>query len=501
MRPLARSPESPLDVIETRFERLHDPMPTDRDNAATPPPPPPIHTPSVFISYAAEDRVATRALRDTLAAAGLDVWYDENELSGGDAWDQKIRRQIRDCDYFMPVISVNTEARKEGYFRREWRLATERTLDMADDVLFLLPVAIDDTPEMGARVPEKFLSVQWLRAPGGQATPAFTSLLARLHAGDHHALPRGATGPTRAPFAYHRTTAPFATPPPAAPPPLLPPAANPSPRDPTGPTPPPMPPFPHVPEKSGFFHGIKFLAEVVWWAVTAAWIVFVRLPRWARILITIWIVITLFSTRCARTIESPSPTPPRPTTTRTGDGTKKVRQAVERAAQSVREGGLTLEKADLGKVAAEIAHVFRENASDAAAAGKSLVVIPFSRPNDETPEGKFAHAVFLYLYGQLSLERRNEVAVTAPLPGEPAPAALHARATALGAGFLLTASVAAEGDNPLLKVRLFSTAENQEVWTEDFPIKGADDTAVAAKIGAQVMEKVPRKAPKRPKAP
>src|SRR3954462_5983613 len=109
--------------------------------------PPPAPRPSVFISYASDDRAAARKMRDTLASAGLEVWYDENELGGGDAWDQKIRKQIRDCDYFMPVISAVTERRKEGYFRREGRLACERTLDMADDVLFLLPVSIDETSE------------------------------------------------------------------------------------------------------------------------------------------------------------------------------------------------------------------------------------------------------------------------------------------------------------------------------------------------------------------
>ncbi|MFM9080146.1 MAG: toll/interleukin-1 receptor domain-containing protein, partial [Opitutaceae bacterium] len=65
--------------------------------------------PSVFLSYATADRAAARALRDALRSAGLDVWHDESELTGGDAWDQKIRRQIRGCDYFMPLISANTE--------------------------------------------------------------------------------------------------------------------------------------------------------------------------------------------------------------------------------------------------------------------------------------------------------------------------------------------------------------------------------------------------------
>ena len=145
---------------------------------------PPRPARSVFLSYASEDRQAARAIRDALAGLGLEVWYDESELNGGDAWDHKIRRQIRECDFFMPLISARTEARHEGYFRREWRLAVERTLDMADDHVFLLPIVIDDTGEIGACVPEKFLTVQWMRLPGGTPTSAFETLCRRL-ASDH----------------------------------------------------------------------------------------------------------------------------------------------------------------------------------------------------------------------------------------------------------------------------------------------------------------------------
>jgi TolB-like protein len=135
---------------------------------------------AVFLSYASEDAAAARRIADTLRGAGIDVWFDQEELRGGDTWDQKIRRQIRDCRYFLPLISAQTEARLEGYFRREWRLAVERTLNMADDYLFLLPVVIDDTGQGAAHVPEKFQTVQWLRAPGGEPTPALLALCQRL---------------------------------------------------------------------------------------------------------------------------------------------------------------------------------------------------------------------------------------------------------------------------------------------------------------------------------
>jgi hypothetical protein len=49
----------------------------------------------------------------------LEVWFDQNELQGGDTWDADIRRQIRACSLFIPVVSANTNARQEGYFRLE----------------------------------------------------------------------------------------------------------------------------------------------------------------------------------------------------------------------------------------------------------------------------------------------------------------------------------------------------------------------------------------------
>ncbi len=80
----------------------------------------------------------------------------------------------------MPLISANTEARSEGYFRREWNLAVNRMLDMAEDHSFLLPVVIDDTPETTARVPERFRERQWTRLAGGMAPTEFAKHVMRL---------------------------------------------------------------------------------------------------------------------------------------------------------------------------------------------------------------------------------------------------------------------------------------------------------------------------------
>jgi TolB-like protein len=132
----------------------------------------------VFLSYASQDAEVARVIADELRGAGVEVWFDQSELVGGDAWDAKIRGQIASCALFVPIISANTQARLEGYFRIEWKLAAQRTHAMAEAKPFLLPVVIDATRDAEAHVPGEFRAVQWTRLRpamrdfGGQAHDA-----------------------------------------------------------------------------------------------------------------------------------------------------------------------------------------------------------------------------------------------------------------------------------------------------------------------------------------
>jgi TolB-like protein/Tfp pilus assembly protein PilF len=135
---------------------------------------------AIFLSYAREDAEQTRRIADALRAFGIEVWFDQNELRGGDSWDQKIRRQIKECALFIPVISATTQERGEGYFRREWKLGVDRTHDMAGGVAFIMPVVIDETLESDALVPEEFMRYQWTRLPHGVPSPEFVMQVKRL---------------------------------------------------------------------------------------------------------------------------------------------------------------------------------------------------------------------------------------------------------------------------------------------------------------------------------
>jgi TolB-like protein len=153
--------------------------------------------PAVFISYASQDAEAASRMCEALRAASIEVWFDQSELRGGDAWDQSIRKQIKTCALFIPIVSRHTHERAEGYFRLEWKLAVDRSHLIMANKAFLLPVVIDDTGDDDEHVPEKFREVQWTRLPAGKTPPAFVERVQRL------LLPEASTtirGPATAQF-------------------------------------------------------------------------------------------------------------------------------------------------------------------------------------------------------------------------------------------------------------------------------------------------------------
>lgn len=396
-------------------------------------PAPPASAPSVFLSYASADRAAARALRDALVAAGLDVWLDEEELAGGEAWDAKIRNQIRSCTYFMPLISATTEQRREGYFRREWRLAVERTLDQADDVLFLVPVVIDDTRDTGARVPEKFLTVQWLRVPGGVPTPELLQLAARLAAGDSHALPP-TTGASPTPRAGGRERK-------------------------AGAPPPPFPHFPPYPEKGQL---TRFLYHIVIWAGHMIHALWMRLPRVVRLIASIVIVFNVIAW-IFRSANSPGER-----SDREADVAREVADAVRGAGAPKANSGADAIQSLLGAAA----HALQN--------GRPLALVTFDGQGE--PASRYAGEVFAEAFRSLQAPGGNQVGLS-PIPlGDGDDDDALARGTALDSQFVLTGRVDAAAPNaPLVfTARLYSVKQRKIIWTETY-----DTTQVAAPEAAR----------------
>jgi hypothetical protein len=132
---------------------------------------------AVFLSYASEDREIASGIRQALVDAHVDVFFDEDDLQAGHEWEGTLRRNIRECSLFVPVISRHTLTVDRRFFRAEWRLALEEAqqASFSNEESFLLPVVTDDTQAGHEGVPAAFRSVQWERLIDGKVSPNFIS--------------------------------------------------------------------------------------------------------------------------------------------------------------------------------------------------------------------------------------------------------------------------------------------------------------------------------------
>jgi len=140
-------------------------------------------TGAVFLSYASEDAAVVGKIKDALEGVGVDVFFDRDDLQSGDDWEAKLRRSIRQCSLFVPVVSRQTLVPGRRFFRIEWNLAVEEAqmASFSDEEAFLVPVVIDDTGVAEADVPARFRAIQWHKLPAGQATPEFVSRIQQLY--------------------------------------------------------------------------------------------------------------------------------------------------------------------------------------------------------------------------------------------------------------------------------------------------------------------------------
>lgn len=401
---------------------------------------PPNRAPTVFLSYASADREAARLIKDALPTLGLEVWYDESDLGGGEIWDQKIRKQIRECDFFMPLISAQTEARHEGYFRREWRLAVERTLDMADDHAFLLPVVIDDTGQTGARVPEKFMSIQWVRVPGGQPNAALQALCRRLVTGDPAAEPRAPIAGSRsAARSLRRSAAVPVT----------------------------YPEFPPEDPKSKVRYGFNVLG----WALRSAWIFFNQLPRWVRALVYVWLCISLISKGCSSDDHRSS----------------KISKsdADQLHAISEKYHG-NFDKKDISQLAAQIARITSDDASETPAERSPLLAMPFTAPAGNAEAAKIADSTFALVYGKIAIAHRGRVGLSPEsVPCDDAKSAVE-RGRSNHSAYVLCGAIGTEAAAQVLSVKIAKVSDGTVSWSKSFPVAGADPAKIAEEVNSHV---------------
>ena len=96
----------------------------------------------VFLSYSRDDQSIVEKLKNEFERNGVQVFFDKDSLKTGGNYDDILIKAIKDCDYFIAIISKNSIGDQNRYvYDTEWSFAI--TYDFDRD--YIKPYIIDDT--------------------------------------------------------------------------------------------------------------------------------------------------------------------------------------------------------------------------------------------------------------------------------------------------------------------------------------------------------------------
>jgi len=98
----------------------------------------------VFISYAHEDQSsANRLYTELKAVSGIEPWFDKESLGPGMRWKPAIRKNIRESDFFIALLSTKSGSRR-GFVHTELNAALEVVKEFPEGQIYLIPIRLDD---------------------------------------------------------------------------------------------------------------------------------------------------------------------------------------------------------------------------------------------------------------------------------------------------------------------------------------------------------------------
>lgn len=107
--------------------------------------------PKVFISYARKDSAMAQRLYHDLKGAGAEPWLDIENLLPGQQWKHEIHRAIKDCNYFVALLSEQSVSIR-GFAQSELKYALEVLDEFPEDQVFVIPARTDECSPSHARL-------------------------------------------------------------------------------------------------------------------------------------------------------------------------------------------------------------------------------------------------------------------------------------------------------------------------------------------------------------
>jgi hypothetical protein len=110
----------------------------------------------VFLCHASTDKPKVRELYRYLKKRGIQPWFDEEDLVGGQDWQVEIPKALATSDAIIICLTKNS-VDKEGYIQKEIKFALDKALEMPEGRIFLIPVKFEE-----CEVPFSLSRYQWV---------------------------------------------------------------------------------------------------------------------------------------------------------------------------------------------------------------------------------------------------------------------------------------------------------------------------------------------------
>ena len=110
----------------------------------------------VFLCHASTDKPKVRNLYRYLKRRGINPWFDEEHLVGGQDWQVEIPKALATSDAIIICLTKNS-VDKEGYIQKEIKFALDKALEMPEGRIFLIPVKFEE-----CEVPFTLSRYQWV---------------------------------------------------------------------------------------------------------------------------------------------------------------------------------------------------------------------------------------------------------------------------------------------------------------------------------------------------
>ena len=110
----------------------------------------------VFLCHASTDKPKVRELYRYLKKRGIQPWFDEEDLVGGQDWQIEIPKALATSDAIIICLTKNS-VDKEGYIQKEIKFALDKALEMPEGRIFLIPVKFEECD-----VPFSLSRYQWV---------------------------------------------------------------------------------------------------------------------------------------------------------------------------------------------------------------------------------------------------------------------------------------------------------------------------------------------------